>query len=71
MENLSQAELVRGLIVCFVPLVLLGQRYLLSTQSVAVLATMSILGLISGLGLIVLQLTKEYGIAVSTILNQL
>jgi hypothetical protein len=71
MENLSQAELVRGLIACFVPLVLLDQRCLLSTQSVAVLATMSILGLISGLGLIVLQLTKEYGIAVSIILNQL
>jgi hypothetical protein len=40
-------------------------------KNVVVLVTMSILGLISGLGLIVLQLTKEYGIAVSTILNQL
>lgn len=71
MENLSLVGLVRGLIACFVPLVLLDQRYLLSTQSAVALATISILGLISGLGLIVLQLTKEYGIAVSTILNQL
>ena len=71
MENLFQAGLALGLIACFVPLVLLDQRCLLSTQSVAVLVAMSILGLISGLGLIVLQLTKEYGIPVSTILNQL
>jgi hypothetical protein len=71
MGNLSQAELVLGLIACFVLLVLLDQRCLLSTQSVAVLATISILGLISGLGLIVLQLTKEYGTAVSIIWNQL